>query len=214
MTAFLDTVLVLLLISGFALLGSSRLGACIKVGAIQGVLTGLLPMTMGGHILSWQIVGIGIVVIVLKGFIFPRLLLGALRESETRREIEPFIGFALSLLIGVMSLIASFWLGDKLNIRVDAISSLLVPVAFFLMMTGLFLIVARRTAMNQVLGYLVLENGIYVFGQAVVRELPALVELAVLMDLFVAVFVMGIAIYHINREFDHIDSDRLNTLKG
>jgi hydrogenase-4 component E len=68
--------------------------------------------------------------------------------------------------------------------------------------------------MNQVIGYLVLENGIYTFGLAIVRDIPVLIELGVLMDMFVAVFVMGIAIYRINREFDHIDSDRLNTLKG
>jgi len=60
----------------------------------------------------------------------------------------------------------------------------------------------------------VLENGIYCFGLAVVSGMPLLLELGVLMDIFVAVFVMGIAIYHINREFDHIDADRLSALKG
>jgi hydrogenase-4 component E len=89
-----------------------------------------------------------------------------------------------------------------------------VPVGFTMMTTGMFLIVARRTAVNQVIGYLVLENGIYAFGLALVRDIPLLVELGVLMDMFVAVFVMGIAIYHINREFDHMDSEKLTSLKG
>ena len=78
----------------------------------------------------------------------------------------------------------------------------------------IFIIVARRTAVNQVIGYLVLENGISVFGLAIVRETPALIELGVLMDVFVAVFVMGIAIIRINGAFDHMDSDRLTILKG
>lgn len=82
------------------------------------------------------------------------------------------------------------------------------------MFTGLFLVIARRTAVNQVLGYLVLENGIYAFSLAMVRDVPFLVEIGVLMDMFVAVFVMGIAIYRINSEFDHIDSDRLTKLRG
>ena len=64
------------------------------------------------------------------------------------------------------------------------------------------------------LGYLTLENGIYTFGLAIVSGIPMLVELGVLMDLFVAIFVMGIAIYRISREFDHIDAAQLTSLKG
>ena len=63
--------------------------------------------------------------------------------------------------------------------------------------------------MTQALGYLVFENGIYGFGIAVAGEAPLLVEMGVLLDLFVAVFVMGIIIFHIQRDFSHIDVDRL-----
>jgi hydrogenase-4 component E len=93
-------------------------------------------------------------------------------------------------------------------------SSLIVPVAFFTIMSGLFLIVSRRKALTQVLGYLVLENGIYAFGVALVDKQPMLVEMGILLDIFVAIFVMGIAIFHINREFDHIDTDKLSGLRS
>jgi hydrogenase-4 component E len=89
----------------------------------------------------------------------------------------------------------------------------LVPVSFFSIFAGLFLIVSRKRAVSQVLGFLVLENGIYTFGVGVVVRTPYLVEVGVLLDVFVAVFVMGITIFHINREFDHINTDRLSTLK-
>jgi hydrogenase-4 component E len=65
----------------------------------------------------------------------------------------------------------------------------------------------------QVLGYLVMENGIYTFGMAMSESQPLMVELGILLDVFMAVFVMGITIYHINREFDHIDTDRMSALK-
>jgi len=78
---------------------------------------------------------------------------------------------------------------------------------------GFFLIMSRRIAISQVLGYLVLENGVFVFGMALVPEQPYLVELGILLDIFVGVFVMGIIIFHINREFDHIDVHRLADLK-
>jgi hydrogenase-4 component E len=210
----IDTVLVLLILTSFLLLGSSRLGACIRIGALQGVMVGLLPLAVSGNSLTLRVAVIGLVIMGLKGFVFPYLLSRALRESDTSREVQPFVGYAASLFVGVLSLLASFWLDARLKLPIHATSDLVVPVAFSMMMTGLFLIVARRTAMNQVIGYLVLENGIYTFGLAIVRDIPVLIELGVLMDMFVAVFVMGIAIYRINREFDHIDSDRLNTLIG
>ena len=91
---------------------------------------------------------------------------------------------------------------------------MVVPTALFTFWIGMFLIVSRKKALTQVIGYLTLENGIYLFGLALAREEPLLVEMGVLLDVFVAVFVMGIAIFHISREFDHIDVDRLSRLKG
>ena len=214
MTAPLDTLLVLLILTSFLLLGSSRLVACIRIGAMQGVMVGLLPLAVSGAHLGLRVAAISAAIIGLKGFVFPYLLSRALRESGTNREVQPFVGYSSSVFFGVLALLAAFWLDARLDLPVRATSSLVVPGALSLMMTGLFLIVARKTAVNQVVGYLVLENGIYTFGLVIIRDIPVLIELGVLMDLFVAVFVMGIAIYHINREFDHIDSDRLSVLKG
>ena len=86
-------------------------------------------------------------------------------------------------------------------------------MAISTILIGLFLIISRKKAVSQVLGFLVMENGIYVFGVGVVQETSLLVELGVLLDVFVAVFVMGIIIFHISREFEHTDTTRLSTLK-
>ena len=123
------------------------------------------------------------------------------------------MGYGLSMLIGTSFLAGSLWLAGRLPLPSPTISPLVVPVALFTMLVGLFLIVSRRKALTQVLGYLVLENAIYAFGVGLVEGTPMVVELGVLLDLFVAVFVMGIAVFHINREFDHIDADRLSTLR-
>jgi len=212
MNNLVDLVLAFLLLSGFGLLGSSRLVSCIRISAAQGIALGFLILAGNFGALSLRVMLIVAAVVALKGFVFPRLLVRALRESETSREVQPFVGYVGSLVIGVVILIVSFWLGLKAALPVA--SSLMVTVAFFLFLTGLFLIIARKTAVNQVVGYLVMENGIYTFGFAAAGEIPALVELGVLLDVFVAVFVMGIAIYRINSTFDHIDSDQLRSLRG
>ena len=101
----------------------------------------------------------------------------------------------------------------RLPIPATMASPWLAPVAFFSIFSGFFLIISRKRAANQVLGFLVLENGVYAFGVGAASGTPWLVEAGVLLDVFVAVFVMGITIFHINREFDHIDTDRLSALK-
>jgi hydrogenase-4 component E len=130
-----------------------------------------------------------------------------------RREIDPLVGYGASVLIGMLALGTALWLAGRLPPPSPPISSLVVPVALFTMLAGLFLVVSRRQALMQVLGYLVMENGIYAFGVGLVHGTPMLVELGVLLDVLVAVLVMGIAIFHLERELEHTDTDRLRTLR-
>ena len=209
-----NLILVLVALTNLKLLGSSRLGASIRVVALQGVVLGLLPILAHLQNLSSHFALLALGTITLKGVVFPWLLFRAVREAEVAREIEPYVGYVASLVAGVLALGVSFWMCTRLAMPENIASPWLAPVALFSIFAGLFLIVARKRALNQVLGFLVLENGIYTFGVGVVAETPFLVELGVLLDVFVAVLVMGIAVYHINREFDHIETDRLDRLKG
>lgn len=208
----IDSILILLVLSDLALLGSSRLRNAIRLVAAQGVALGLLPLLVHGQV-TWHAVLLGAGSAGLKGFVFPALLNRALRETNASREIEPFVGFVSSLLIGVGALALSFWFGARLPLPWLASSDFLVPAGLFTVWTGLFLLMARRKALTQVLGYIVMENGIFALGMVLVEAMPLLVELGVLLDIFVAVFVMGIIVFHINREFDHIDSDQLSALR-
>lgn len=212
MDLWADTLFVLLILSNLILLGSSRLTVYIQVVAFQGVALGVLPWLVS-HDISHHTLIMSVGGVVLKGWVFPWLLFRALREADVRREVEPFVGYTMSLMIGLFTLGLSLWLGTLLPLPNHKVSTLAVPVALFTMMAGLFLIVSRKKAITQVLGYLVMENGIYAFGVALVQKEPLIVELGVFLDIFVAVFLMGIAVFHINREFDHMDTDRLALLK-
>ncbi|MGD0251715.1 MAG: hydrogenase, partial [Verrucomicrobiota bacterium] len=172
-----DLILVLVVLTNLKLLGSSRLGASIRVVAAQGVMLGLLPVLAHVHELSLHFAALAVGTVALKGVVFPWLLFRALREAEVTREVEPYVAYITSILIGLAALAASFWLGGRLPVSTVEPSSLLVPSALFSILAGLFLIVARKRAVNQVLGFLVLENGIYTFGVGIVAETPFLVEL-------------------------------------
>ena len=214
MSGWIDVVMVALILTNLVVLGSSRLNTCIRVIALQGVALGTLPLMAGPGVLPVRMIALTAGTMGLKGVVFPWLLLRALRQAEVRREVDPYVGYIWSVVVGLISLGVSVWLGARLPLPGLLQPTLAVPVALFMIFVGLFVIISRRTALSQILGYIILENGVYAFGMVIMGEVPVLVELGVLLDAFVAVFVMGIAIYHISREFDHADADQLDTLKG
>jgi hydrogenase-4 component E len=210
----IDIIMLVLIIANLLLLGFSQLRPCIVAVACQGLALGALPLLAHqGGVTVWAIL-MSVVTVGLKGIAFPKLLLSALREAEVRHEVEPYVGYTTSTLVGFVSLAVSAWLCSRLPSFGGAPSTLAAPVSFFMVFVGLFVIVSRKKAISQIIGYLVLENGIYVFGVVMLREMPLLVELGVLLDAFAAVFVMGVAVYHINRELEHIDVDQLDMLRG
>ena len=211
-----DLVLLFMILSNMALLGSSRLDQCVRIVGVQAMVLSVLPVLASPQVFGTELlraVLLGVAIFVLKGLVFPRVLLNALRTASVRHEIEPFLGYSASMLLGFIILVLSFYVASKLELPHPAVSPLMFPLALSTILIGLVLIMARRTALMQVVGYLVLENGCYLFGLALAEDQPLLVEMGILLDIFAAVFAMGITIFHISREFDHIDVDQLSSLK-
>jgi hydrogenase-4 component E len=208
-----DTVVVLLILTNLHLLGSSRISACIRSVALQALLLGIISLLAQSGDIGIRLLLLAIASTVIKAGILPWLLRRATRETGVHTEDDPLVGFTTSLLLGLGLLGAATHVAGQLRMPGNEEGSFLVPVALFTIMVGLLLIVSRRKAVTQIIGYLAMENGIYAFGLAFAVEEPLLVEVGVLLDVFVAIFVMGIAIHHISREFDHIDTDRLTALK-
>ena len=213
MHPWLNTILVLLILTNLHLLGSSRLNACIRSVALQAVLLGAIPLLSQQSDVGLRLALLTTVGMAIKAGALPWLLRRAAREAGVQTEVEPLVGYTTSLLLGLGLLGVALHVGGRLPLPGAEGPAFLVPVALFTTMVGMLLIVARKKAVMQALGYLAMENGIYAFGLAFAVEEPLLVELGVLLDVFVAVFVMGIAIHHISREFDHMDTDRLSALK-
>lgn len=205
-----DYLSIFLILTNFALLASSRLGVCIKAVTAQGVILAIMPLLHEGEHITAASIVVCLVTLAIKGVVFPRLLLRAADRAGIRRELEPLVGYTASLLIGMAMLVFSFWLQSRLPLPG---TGFLLPAAFFAIMAGLFVTVARRKALTQIVGYLALENGIFAFGAAALPEHPWLLEMGILLDVFVGVFIMGVAIFHISREFSHMDADRLASLR-
>jgi hydrogenase-4 component E len=211
LAAFLLTAVALL---NLAIVGSVRLRTGIRLAAAEGLVLSLFPLAAHGGLAPRPLL-LALGTAIIKGVAFPWLLGRTLRLKEVPEETEVFLGPAGSLLLGTGLLIAALFAGSRLPLPPGVAngSSLAVPVAAFGVLAGLLIIVSRQQAVSQVVGYLVLENGIFVFGIALVRDAPILVELGVLLDVFVAVLIMGITIFHIGRVLEHTDTSRLMALK-
>lgn len=203
-------LLLLVVLTDFAVLGTSRLSACIRWIAFQGALLGLLSLTSGGD-LGWNAILLAAGTIVVKAVALPAFLRWAIREAAIRREVEPLIGYLASTLLGGAALAVAF--GVAASMPASVRDALVVPVALVTLIIGMIVLMTRVKAITQVIGYLMLENGVYLFGIRLARQVPFLVEAGVLLDVFVGVFIMGIVLFHINREFDSISSANLSELR-
>jgi hydrogenase-4 component E len=208
----LDLVLVGVLLLNFLMLGTSRLRAAIQFAAMQGVLLGAALFVAHGQT-GGRILLLSIVTVLLKGIAIPAILLRATRNISVRREIEPFVGFTASLVLGALATGLSLVFSRSLPLLDEHVGELVVPASFATVLTGFLVLTTRRKAITQVVGYLTLENGIFVFGLTLVEAIPFLVEIGVLLDLFVAVFVMGIIMDHIHREFSSLSTEHLTSLR-
>ena len=215
MKSLTEIILAAILLTNITMVASSRLMRCIKDIAVQGILIGLLPLAVTDWTAGFpagSIILASSLNLVVKGILLPYLLAFVVRRVGVKREIEPFVGYSASVAIIFLLTALSFLVTSCFNLAEGIISNIAVPAAFATICTGLFMIIARRKAITQVIGFLMFENGIAMFGTSIMLEYGLIMELGILQDIFVLVFIMGIAFFHIKKECAHIDADQLNKL--
>ncbi len=206
----LELALIAIVFLGIVILGSSRLRTIIHLFALQSFILSTTPLLIypGVHALVMMMV-----ILILKVFVMPGFLFWAIRHVSIRREARPLIGYGKTLAFGGLLVGAAFFLSSKLELPFKEVSNLLVPASFSVIMIGFLLLVSRLKAITQVIGYLVMENGIFLFALLLLDRTPLLVEMGIFLDIFVAVLVMGIVINHINEEYDDTNTLHLTTLR-
>ena len=157
-------------------LGSSRLPSLIRAMSVQGMLLGLMPLLLEAENVDSRLILVVLATLLGKGLVIPGLLRRAMRAANIEREIQPFLGYVPSLLLGAGGTIAAVALARALPLLPEHAGSLLVPGAIASVLTGFILMIGRVKAISQVCGYLILENGIYLFGLLLIHSTPLLVE--------------------------------------
>lgn len=208
----LNSLLVLVVLLNFPMLGSSRMQAVIQTVALQGFLLGLMPL-VGHNQIRWELLVICLLTMAIKGAFIPGLLNRALREVRIQREVAPVLGFTPSILLGGLGTGLAVLFANTLPLAPNQANTLILPASFSTVLTGFLILTTRQKAITQVVGYLTLENGIFIFGLLLLDAMPFLVETGVLLDLSVGVFVMGIILRYIQRTFSSLEAAPLATVR-
>ncbi len=217
MIHFSNILLALILLSVLLSLRTNRLMALVKLMAFQGIVVSSVPLFLDPkHGTSLGLFLFFLLTILVKGLCIPGMMVVAVKRVVASREIEPIIGYHASLFAGLIMIVFSMYLTNHLPLTLlPGGHKLLLVTAFTTTGAGLILLMARRKAITQVIGYLMMENGIYLIGTALAGKVhnQYLVEFAVLLDLLVAVLVMGIVVNDIHHTFDDVDTALLGRLK-
>ena len=176
MANLLDALLVLVLALNLFALGTSRLVAVIRTVAVQGALLGAIPLLAHGHLTTAALMA-AVAAIGLKGIAIPAIMMRALRDAHIKREVEPLVGLLPSIILGALATAFALLFAGQLPLADHHTGALLVPTSIATVLVGFILLTTRFKALSQVVGYLVLENGIFIFGMLLVEAMPMLVEL-------------------------------------
>ena len=208
-----DILIILLGTSMLYVFAVSRIEAYVKTLALQGFLLFLLVVVDIQEINWFNIAFLSLETLVIKAIIIPYFLLTVIRKNEIGREVEPYITQFYSLLVAsaiiIFGFVAAFW-AARTNTE---IKPLYFGVSIMLIVSSLFLIVNRKTIITHILCYMMLENGIFLLSLSVANKLPLLVNLGVLLDLFVCIYLFVIFFNKIQEIYDGSHIDDLTELK-
>lgn len=209
-----DLLIILVVLTNLRLLATSRIESLIFWTGFQGMLLGVFALLSRWLHLTPDVLIVGLTAFVLKGIVFPLMLLRVVRTVDCKREADPYVGFIASTIIGLLAFMVSLWLGTRLPLPGNDMSRLVLPATLFSIFSGLFLIISRKNAISQVMGFLVMENGAFMLGVGTLYYAPFLVEIGALLDILVAVLIWSVLIRYMNRAFHSINTHGLDHLKG
>ncbi len=209
---WLVAALGLVLITNFVMLASERLPTTIRLLAVQGMALGLMPLLLGSP-LTWSGITLALIFLGIKAVALPMMFQRVYNTLPPTPPLPPYMGHNRCVLAGVLGFAFSLWLAQHLPPPANPLFLAFFAPAFATILAGLLLLVTRRKALTQVMGYLVMENGIYLLGVPLAHDGAMWLELTILLDIFVGIFIMILAIYHLNQAFDTTDVDKIAALR-
>lgn len=190
---------------------ANRLMTYVKIISIQGLILFGVAFIELLEINPYNLAFILLETIIVKALAIPLFLGYVIRKNNITRETEPFLPNFVSLIVVTLIIVITFLVAYSIkDIYLDKIYFIVALSALF---SGLYLIITRKKIITHVLAYVVIENGVFILSLAVGSEMPLLVNLGILLDVFVSVFLLGIFVNRVGDVIKDIDISQLSNLK-
>ncbi len=207
----LHVLLIVFLISLFYLSIANRMTTYVNVLAMQGILLFFVAFFELKNINTLNLILILLETVIFKSLAVPLFLKYILKRNNITREAEPYLPNFVSLIITTAIVITTIILSNTME--EGKLDKMFFVVALSTLFTGLYFIASRRKIITHVMGYLVIENGVFVLSLAVGNEMPMLVNLGIMLDIFASVLLLGVFLNKIGDVFKDIDVNQLTNLK-
>ena len=206
-----NVLLIIFIISLLYVSIANRIITYVRVLALQGFILFGVTFLQLQDIKTWNLVLILLETIVFKALAVPVFLGYLIKRNKITRETEPYLPHFISLIITTMIVVVTVLLAS--SIHDTYLDKIFFIVSLSTLFTGLYFIASRKKIITHVMGYLMIENGVFVLSLAVGNEMPNLVNLGIMLDVFASVLILGIFLNKIGDVFKAADVDQLSNLK-
>ena len=204
------------MLTAFVAVASNRMLSLVRLFALQSVALGLLALAVAYFADAPHIYVVAALTLGLKGAVIPWVLLYVMDKIKTDKEVEPLVSIPLSLLLCGALTIVAFYVTQPIifaNGAIETITKDSLAISFAVVLIGFFIMISRQKAITQIVGLLIMENGLFLAAISVTYGMPMIVELGIFFDVLVAVIIMGLFAFRINKTFESVDTTILRRLR-
>jgi hydrogenase-4 component E len=209
----IDLLAALLLLIAFAMLSQRRILRLIHLFAVQGLVLSANTFIVAYAIKRPELYVSAFITLVLKVVVLPLLLHRLIDRLNVRWDVETLINIPTTLLVGIVLVIVSFNLAAPISQLAGTITRSTLGIAMASVLLSFLMMITRRKAVPQVIGFLAMENGLFFAATSATYGMPMVVELGIGLDVLVATFIFGIFFFQIRETFDSLDIHHLEKLK-
>src|SRR3990172_9307967 len=203
----------LLLLLAFAMLTQRRILSLINLFALQGFVlvlsTGIVAYSTNQNNMYYSVM----LTVVLKVLLLPWILHRLIRALNVRWDVEPLINIPATMLIGIVLVIFAFNLATPISQIAGTVTKSTIGIATACILLAFLMMITRRKAVSQVIGFLAMENGLFLAATSATYGMPMVVELGIALDVLVATLLFGVFFFHIRETFESLDIHHLEKLK-
>ncbi len=209
----LDACAAILLLLAFAMLSQRRIVSLVNLYALQGAVLAAATLLVAWRTGEGHLYFSAALTIALKVLLLPWLLHRLIRRLEVYWDTEPLLNVSGTMLVGLLIVVFAFGLAEPITELANTATRSAIGIAVSVVLLAFLMMITRRKAMSQVVGFLSMENGVFFGAMSATYGMPMVIELGVALDVLVAMLVLGVFFFQIREQFDSLDLHHLEALK-